>query len=159
MLTYIAAFIFYTLAMIGVLLLGFVVYKKFFYEMKSNSKGMIKVIDRCAIAPKKSLMVVKIKKEMFLIALDCDRTTFLSKLSSDSQAKKEFDSQEEKSEAEVIKEQKKVKAISDQFKKLYSSSVENDFEAQEEEKKPTRKEMVRKLLKELNESNYSTGSY
>ena len=80
MLTYIAAFIFYTLAMIGVLLMGFVIYKKAMMPPKAENKGMIKVLDKTNISPKKSLLVVKVRNEKFLIALDAERTTFLSKL-------------------------------------------------------------------------------
>ena len=82
MITYITAFIFYTLAMVGILLVGFVVYKKFNLGQMPNSKSQIKVLDRCSIAPKKSLLVVKVKDEKFLLALDCERTTFLAKLES-----------------------------------------------------------------------------
>ena len=81
MITYITAFIFYTLAMVGILLVGFVVYKKTFVMNKSESKGLIKIIDSHMIAPKKTLLIVKIKNEKFLIASDSDRTTFLAKLS------------------------------------------------------------------------------
>ncbi len=68
MLTYIAAFIFYTLAMIGVLLLGFVIYKKAIMPSRQDNKGMIKILDKINISPKKSLMVVRVKNEKFLIA-------------------------------------------------------------------------------------------
>ena len=80
MITYIAAFIFYTLAMIGVLIGGFVIYKKMIAPIKNDSKGMIQIVDSCAVAPKKNLMIVKVNDEKFLIALDSERTTFLTKL-------------------------------------------------------------------------------
>lgn len=80
MITYIAAFIFYTLAMIGVLLIGYVVYKKTILPSKKDNKGMIKIIDSMPIAPKKNLLVVKIKNEKFLIASGAEHTTFLAKL-------------------------------------------------------------------------------
>ena len=46
MLTYIAAFIFYTLAMIGVLLMGFIIYKKMIMPQQEN-KGMINGDNLC----------------------------------------------------------------------------------------------------------------
>ena len=85
MMTYVTAFIFYTLAMIGILLIGFVVYKKTFMPTnKGESRGMIKIIDSLPIDNKKMLHVVKIKNEKFLIASGLEHTTFLSKLDDDS---------------------------------------------------------------------------
>lgn len=80
MLTHITAFIFYTLAMIGILLVGFVVYKKMNINMNAANKGLIKILDNYPIAPKKTLMVVKILDEKFLIASGAEHTTFLAKL-------------------------------------------------------------------------------
>ena len=165
MLTYIAAFIFYTLAMIGIMLTGFVVYKKMIAP-KQIAKGMIKVLDTTSISPKKSLMVVKVKNEKFLIALDAERTTFLSKLNDEKQNIKE-----QKDEKVILQnpqipqkpvcvdelQQQRLDKIQRQFKKLYSET---------EEEKPQqhnldRKEMIRKLLRELNDttSQTKTGSY
>ena len=85
MFTYIAAFIFYTLAMIGILLIGFIVYKKIgINSLNSNNKGLIKVLDTYPIGAKKSLMVIKIKDESFLIASGVEHTTFLAKLGENS---------------------------------------------------------------------------
>lgn len=83
MITYITAFIFYTLAMIGILIVGYVVYKKTILTSKKDNKGMIKVIDSLPIGPKKTLLVVKIRNEKFLIASGAEHTTFLSKLADD----------------------------------------------------------------------------
>ena len=169
MLTYIAAFIFYTLAMIGVMLLGFVVYKKTILSSKTDSKSMIKVLDRTSISPKKSLLVVKVKNEKFLIALDADRTTFLSKLADDKQPIKE--QKDERITQQQIPQthinqnqiyvddiqQQRLDKIQKQFKQLYSI---NNEEAKPETN-PDRKEMIRKLLKDLNDTTGATrtGSY
>ena len=87
MMTYVTAFIFYTLAMIGILLVGFIVYKKTFMSEKGENKGYIKVIDSLPIGNKKMLLVVKIKNEKFLIASGLEHTTFLSKLEDDNTQK------------------------------------------------------------------------
>lgn len=85
MFTYIAAFIFYTLAMIGILMIGFIVYKKIgINSLTNNNKGLIKVLDTYPIGAKKSLMVIKIKDECFLIASGVEHTTFLAKLGENS---------------------------------------------------------------------------
>ena len=59
MMTYVTAFIFYTLAMVGILLIGFVVYKKTTSNDKIPNKKMIKIIDSLPIGNKKMLHVVK----------------------------------------------------------------------------------------------------
>ena len=107
MITYITAFIFYTMAMIGVLLLGFVIYKKAILPSKQDNKGMIKVLDKIAISPKKSLMVVRVKNEKFLVALDADRTTFLSKLADEKQTN-----------------QKEEKTFQEQQKQMYIDDIQ-----------------------------------
>lgn len=78
--TYVSAFIFYTLAMIGVLLVGFIIYKKTFNQNTGLSKGMIKIVDSAPLGNKKMLHIVKIKNESFLIASGLEHTTFLAKL-------------------------------------------------------------------------------
>lgn len=99
MMTYVSAFIFYTLAMIGVLLVGFIVYKKTFNQNPSSSKGMIKIIDSAPIGNKKMLHIVKIKNESFLIASGLEHTTFLAKLENEEKAPQKID---EKMEQAVI---------------------------------------------------------
>lgn len=83
MITYITAFIFYTMAMIGILIVGYIVYKKTILTYKKDAKGMIKIIDSLPIGPKKTLLLVKIKNERFLIASGAEHTTFLAKLDED----------------------------------------------------------------------------
>lgn len=80
MITYIMAFIFYTLAMVGILLIGFIVYKKTIINTKSDKKSSMAILDSLQIAPKKQLLIVKIKNEKFLIASGLEHTTFLAKL-------------------------------------------------------------------------------
>lgn len=88
MITYLTAFIFYTLAMVGILLIGFIVYKKIGPLNKNENKGMIKILDSMPIGPKKVLLVVKIKNEKFLIASGLEHTTFLSKLNDENSQNK-----------------------------------------------------------------------
>lgn len=141
MLTYIAAFIFYTLAMVGILLVGFIIYKKTLITSKNDSKGLIKVLDTVAIAPKKTLMVVRVRSEKFLIALDSERTTFLAKLSEDAPKKEEQQKAQQKSSNEDKLQQ--------QFRELYA--LDNTKEPKQEVK-PDRKEMIKRLLRDLNET-------
>ncbi len=101
MITYLTAFIFYTLAMVGILLLGFVVYKKFNFPTKLNANGLIKIVDSCAIGAKKNLLVVKIGNERFLIASGLEHTTFLAKL--DSNSSKQTETTEQNTNVEQIR--------------------------------------------------------
>ena len=167
MLTYIAAFIFYTMAMVGVLLLGFVIYKKTIMPQSKENKGMIKVLDKVNISAKKSLMVVKVRNEKFLIALDCEHTTFLSKLTDEKSAKEKEEKYSQNQMNTLIQprqafaddiQQRRLDNIQRQFKQLYSS---NEREEAKPEQQPDRKEMIRKLLKELNDTTgaVKTGSY
>ena len=108
MMTYVTAFIFYTMAMIGVLLVGFVVYKKTILPNKNESRGLIEVIDSMPIGNKKVLLVVKIKNEKFLIASGVEHTTFLSKLEQDEKVSFEKHLQEEIPQIPVQKAQNKI---------------------------------------------------
>lgn len=78
---YILNFIVYTTAMVGIMLIAVAVYKKSclwgkFGEQKSD----MKIEQSLNLSPKKTLYVVNVKNEKFLIASDSDRTSFLAKL-------------------------------------------------------------------------------
>jgi len=78
---YFINFIVYTLAMIGVMLLSVVVYKKAMSGGFNSKKGrMIKIEESLGLTPKKTLYVVSVDDEKFLIASDTERTSFLAKL-------------------------------------------------------------------------------
>ena len=154
MITYITAFIFYTLAMVGVMLIGFVIYKKTFLPLnKDENRGMIKILDRLNISPKKTLMVVKIKNEKFLIASDLERTTFLAKLEDENNKIKVQNIEPASDEIEYEnRAQAKLEKIQEQFRELYSKNEDENPENKKEDSKPQRKELIRQLLKDLNET-------
>jgi len=180
MLTYITAFIFYTLAMIGVLIGGFILYKKTFAPVKNENKGMIKVLDTYSIAPKKTLMVVNVKNEDILIALDCERTTFLTKLGEEKKivnipaapaenkvAQDNYDIEADIRQEiqEVLKERasrfddmRKTRnnELQKQFMDLYKKDEPEARNIQNDEVSK-RKQMIRHLISELN-SNKTAGS-
>lgn len=76
---YLLNFIVYTTAMIGIIFLAVIVYKKFSYNSISKSK-ILNVEDCISLAPRKHLYVVRAGKERFLIASDAERTSFIAKL-------------------------------------------------------------------------------
>ena len=78
---YLSSFIVYLFAMMGVIVLALVVYKKF----NVNSIGIkpnhtLKIEDSLGISARKTLYIVRSGSERFLIAADMERTTLISKL-------------------------------------------------------------------------------
>ena len=80
--SYIASFTFYTLAIIGVLLLAYVVAKKTMISTGFSNKNnqSLEIEQSLNIAPRKTLHIIRSGNEKFLIAADAERTTFLTKL-------------------------------------------------------------------------------
>lgn len=84
---YLANFIVYTLAMVGVMGLALITFKKFAIGgCKTSSSKNLRVLDSMTLAPRKSLYIVSAGDEKFLIASDADRTTLISKLGETKQA-------------------------------------------------------------------------
>ena len=81
---YLANFMVYTFAMVGVIVIALLVFKN------STSGGMIKkskylkLVDTMSLAPRKNLYIVSVGEEKFLIAGDVDKTTLISKLNTNS---------------------------------------------------------------------------
>ena len=83
---YLVNFIVYTTAMVGIIFLAILVYKKCSYNGTSKSK-FLNVEDCISLAPRKTLYVVRAGHERFLIASDVDRTSLISKLDDGSSIK------------------------------------------------------------------------
>ncbi len=81
MTTHIIAFIFYTLAMLGVMFVAFAVYKNVVLGQNSHI-SKLKIEDMLRLNQRKSLYVINYEGEKFLIASDIDSTTLISKLNS-----------------------------------------------------------------------------
>lgn len=78
---YILNFVVYLMAMIGVIYVSLMVFKKTIGQNNLKSdKSLIKVEGSLNIAPRKTLHVINVEGEKFLIASDIQSTTFLSKL-------------------------------------------------------------------------------
>ena len=123
MLSYLTAFIFYTLAMVGILLIAFVVYKKFNLPLKQDNKGLITIVDSCPIGAKKTLLVVKIGNEKFLIASGLEHTTFLAKLDTNiNQFDNEISYQAQEEIPKNIQKQVKKDEENDIYDFLYNQS-------------------------------------
>ena len=81
---YLMGFVVYTAAMIGIIFLAIVTYKKFTYSGTSKSK-FLNVEDCINLAPRKNLYVVRAGNERFLVASDAERTNLISKLNGNEQ--------------------------------------------------------------------------
>ena len=77
---YIANFIVYTLAMVGVIVFALFVFKNATAGSCRKTSKHLKVIDSMSLGPRKTLYVVSAGKEKFLIAGDVDKTSLISKL-------------------------------------------------------------------------------
>ena len=82
---YLANFIVYTLAMVGVIMLAVLIFKTSTTTgVKAKSK-FLKVHDTLSLGPRKTLYIVSAGEEKFLIAGDVDKTSLISKLESKKQ--------------------------------------------------------------------------
>lgn len=83
MTTYLVNFIVYSMAMVGLLFLCLLIYKKTMVNGKctKNNKELI-VENALNLSTRKTLYVIRAGEEKFLIAGDTERTTFLAKLNN-----------------------------------------------------------------------------
>lgn len=129
--SYLTAFAVYTLAMIGVIFIAFLVWKKTVLTSSRGQRGMMKVEEMLSLNSRKALYIVRVQQERFLIASDVDRTTFLAKLP------------ENKTLGEVV-------MSNPEYANVTQPLQEQPFEAQAE---PSRKSAMRNILKELTRKN------
>ena len=77
---YLANFMVYTLAMVGIIAVALLVFKGATNCGGGVKSKYLKVLDTLSLAPRKNLYVVSTGREKFLIAGDVDKTTLISKL-------------------------------------------------------------------------------
>ena len=82
---YLANFMVYTFAMVGVIVIALLVFKNATSQGTGAKSKYLKVIDSMSLAPRKTLYIVSTGKEKFLIAGDVDKTTLISKLETNVQ--------------------------------------------------------------------------
>ena len=82
---YLANFIVYTLAMVGVIVIALMVFKNSTGISIKNSSKFLKVKDSLSLGPRKTLYIVSAGNEEFLLAGDVDRTSLISKLNVDNE--------------------------------------------------------------------------
>ena len=79
---YLANFMVYTFAMVGVIVVALLVFKNSTSGGTIKKSKYLKVIDSMSLAPRKNLYIISAGEEKFLIAGDADKTTLISKLES-----------------------------------------------------------------------------
>ena len=80
---YLANFMVYTLAMVGVIVVALLIFKKATTGGIAGGKSKyLRVLDTLSIAPRKTLYIISTGREKFLIAGDVDKTTLISKLAT-----------------------------------------------------------------------------
>lgn len=85
---YLINFSIYTLAMVGVIFVALFVFKTFSNKCFSKKSSMLGIEDSMNLSPRKTLYVIKVEDERFLIAADVDRTSLVAKLDGNSQCVK-----------------------------------------------------------------------
>ena len=79
---YLANFMVYTLAMVGVIVIALLIFKSATSQGIGNKSKYLKILDTISLAPRKTLYIVSAGKEKFLIAGDVNNTSLISKLES-----------------------------------------------------------------------------
>lgn len=136
---YIVNFIVYTLAMIGILLIAYTVYKKTVLLNPIKRNSLLSISDMMRLPDRKMLYVIKCGKEEFLIASSPEKITLISKV---------------KSINEDIEKYLKEKNIEEYQKE---ELIEKNETKNEE---PQNQKIMKSLLKELSDRNKnSKGGY
>ena len=86
---YLANFIVYTLAMVGVIVVALLVFKNSTGITTKSSSKTLKIHDTLSLGPRKTLYIVSAGNEKFLIAGDVDKTSLISKLEVNNPDNKE----------------------------------------------------------------------
>ena len=82
---YFASFLVYTMAMAGIMLISVIIYKKVTSGRSFGAKkNMMEIEESLNLSARKTLHVVRVGNERFLIASDAERTAFLAKLDENS---------------------------------------------------------------------------
>lgn len=77
---YIANFIVYTLAMVGVIVVALLVFKNATSVGGGKHSKYLKIIDSISLGQRKSVFIISTGKEQFLVASDVNNTSLISKI-------------------------------------------------------------------------------
>lgn len=82
---YLINFSVYTMAMIGLILFALFIFKCCMGNSFSKKTSMLNVIDSMKLSPRKTLYVIKVENEKYLIAADVDSTSLIAKLDDEKE--------------------------------------------------------------------------
>lgn len=119
---YLANFIVYTLAMVGVIVVALMVFKNSTGISKKGGSKYLKVHDTLSLGPRKTLYIVSAGNEKFLIAGDVDKTSLISKLNSEE--KQELKISTDENFKEILETSSKKSKYMDR-KNLGITSIQN----------------------------------
>lgn len=142
MFIYLAKFSIYTMAMIGAIFAALFVFKKFSACCISKKASMLSLEDSMKLSPKKSLHIINVGGEKFLIASDIDNTSLIAKLNTKTgEIKAQAPAQPPKREDKSTKLSSfdGVKSLND-----FTTPV-IDFPQRRNQKQPVMRELARKL--------------
>lgn len=132
---YLVNFTAYTLAMVGIICLCLLVYKKSFIDIGDKAKpDFLRVENSLNLSARKTIYVIKAGDEKFLVASDVDKTTFLAKLGEKQQAQ----------------ESNNVERIYSVPKKSTLAGVSVDDELLESNSNVRKLPVMRELMRKLN---------
>ena len=133
---YIINFIVYTFAMVGILVIAYVVYKKTVLLNPLKKNSLLSIIDMMRLPDRKMLYIIKCRKEQFLIASSNDKVTLISKLEQKNEDIEKY-----------LSEKKEVEDYS-------------PIEEVEQTPTPQNRQIMKSLLKELSDKNqFKRGNY
>ncbi len=148
---YLVNFSVYTMAMAGLIMFALFVFKCCTGNGFSKKSSMLNVIDLMKLSPRKTLYVIKVENEKYLIAADIDTTSLIAKL--DDKEDKIPDIQKQKFSDNTIKTDYIKKERTDKSLKLKNfdglKSIEEfssvvDFKPKSK-KQPVMRELALKL--------------
>lgn len=151
MLHYITSFSLYTLAMAGIFFIAFIVYKKTMEFKNPRFNNGIKIEDMLRISQRKTLYIINVEGNRFLIASDFENTTLLANLP----AKKEENKNNFKRE-NSLKEKFDIRNLVS----LYSpNDIQKDLEKEEiKQNKDETTKQVENYIKELQALDTAMGT-
>ena len=136
---YLINFAVYTMAMIGAILLCFVIYKKTVLETKfsKTQANNLEIENALNISQRKTLYVVKAGEEKFLIASDPDCTTLLARLN-------------EKNTENIQQEESETRTIDVEPVRIPKYSTPVNYSGDLKRTNKNKQPMMRKIIKKLN---------
>lgn len=136
---YLINFAVYTMAMIGAILLCFVIYKKTVLDTKfsKTQANNLEIENALNISQRKTLYVVKAGEEKFLIASDPDCTTLLARLN-------------EKNTGNIQQEESETRTIDVEPVRIPKYSTPVNYSGVLKRTNKNKQPMMREIIKKLN---------